>query len=251
MKKVLAVFSHPDDAEFLCAGTLALLKKAGWEIFIATLTAGDKGTKEYSSDEICRIRQSEASRSAAIIGGEYICLDFEDLFIFYNRNAIEKVSSLVRQVKPDIVLTSSPSDYIVDHEITAKLVQTSCFACGIQNLQVLEEIFHPIPHLYYADPFEGKDKFGTIVSPSFYTEITSEMNIKRLMLQCHESQRNWLFYHHKIDEYILSMERHSRMRGSEIGVEFAEAFRQHLGHGFPSNNLLKEVIDDAKSKKIF
>jgi LmbE family N-acetylglucosaminyl deacetylase len=37
-KRVLAIFAHPDDVELMCAGTLSLLKKKGWEIHIATMT---------------------------------------------------------------------------------------------------------------------------------------------------------------------------------------------------------------------
>jgi LmbE family N-acetylglucosaminyl deacetylase len=61
-RKVLAVFAHPDDAEFMCAGTLALLRNKGWRISMATLTPGDCGTKELSREEISRIRRNEAPK---------------------------------------------------------------------------------------------------------------------------------------------------------------------------------------------
>ena len=51
-KTVLAIGAHPDDAEFLFSGTLALLQSKGWEIHMATMTAGDCGTKELSKKEI-------------------------------------------------------------------------------------------------------------------------------------------------------------------------------------------------------
>jgi LmbE family N-acetylglucosaminyl deacetylase len=50
---------------------------------------------------------------------------------------------------------------------------------------------------------EGKDKFGNLIHPSIYVDVTGEMQIKESMLSCHESQRNWLLEHHKVDEYIL------------------------------------------------
>ncbi len=62
------------------------------------------------------------------------------------------------------------------------------------------------------------------------------------MLACHESQRNWLLEHHKIDEYILAMKRFAEMRGKEIDGQYAEGFRQHLGHGYPQENILKEIL---------
>jgi len=91
---------------------------------------------------------------------------------------------------------------------------------------------------------EGKDKLGKPVKPSVYVDITKEIVLKEAMLACHESQRDWLKLHHKMDEYILSMKRFAELRGKEINTKYAEGFRQHLGHGYPQNNILKEVLDD-------
>ena len=73
-KTVLSLGAHPDDAEFLCAGTLALLHKKGWNIHIATMAPGDCGTVQYSREEISRIRKGEAAKSAALLDGSYHCL---------------------------------------------------------------------------------------------------------------------------------------------------------------------------------
>ena len=81
-KIVLGIFSHPDDAEMVCAGTLSLFRKAGWEVHIATMAPGDKGTAEYNREEISRIRRAEAARAAEVIGAAYHCLELEDVYIF-------------------------------------------------------------------------------------------------------------------------------------------------------------------------
>lgn len=241
-KKVLGIFAHPDDAEFVCAGTLSLLHEAGWEVYIATMAPGDKGTARHTREEISRIRMAEAESAAALIGGEYHCLGFEDAYIMYDRESINRTTSLIRRIRPALVLTSSPADYMVDHEITGVVVQTACFCCGIKNMDIPEEAFEPVPHLYYCDPMEGKDKFGNPVNPAMYVDISGHMPVKEKMLACHESQRGWLMTHHKMDEYILSMKRFSEQRGKEIGAAYAEGFRQHLGHGHPQHNLLKEIL---------
>jgi len=243
-KNVLAVFAHPDDAEILCTGTLSLLQKAGWGIHICTLAPGDKGTAEYDRAEISRIRKSEAANSAKIMGAVYHCLDFEDLYILYERDSIRKVSSLVRKIKPMVVFTSSPSDYMIDHEMTSLIVQTACFSAGIKNLEIEEAPYEPVPYLYYCDPLEGKDKFGISIKPSIYVNISNEIELKKEMLACHKSQRNWLREHHKMDEYIDSMVRFAKQRGKEANTAYAEGFRQHLGHGFPQDNILQEEIVD-------
>ena len=243
-KVALGIFAHPDDAEFMCAGTLSLLSRAGWTVHIASIAKGDKGTNLLSREEIGSIRKEEASKSAEIIGGQYHCLEFEDVYIFYNRDTINAATNLIRKVHPDIVFTSSPNDYMLDHEVTSLIVETACFSSGIKNMEINTEPFEPIPYLYYCDPMEGKDKFGSLVRPSIYVNIESEILTKEKMLSCHASQRTWLLKHHKVDEYVLCMKHLAGIRGSEVNKLYAEGFRQNLGHSYPSCNKLKEILGD-------
>jgi LmbE family N-acetylglucosaminyl deacetylase len=244
IKKVLGIFSHPDDAEMGCAGTLSLFRKAGWEVHIATMAPGDKGTAEYSREEISRIRRAEAANAVQTIGATYHCLELEDVYILYDRESINRTTSLIRRVHPSIVLTASPNDYMVDHELTSRIVQTACFSSGIKNMEVDDPPFEPVPYLYYCDPMEGKDILGKPVIPSMFVDITSEIMVKEEMLARHESQRNWLLTHHKMDEYLIAMRRFAADRGNLAGVEYAEGFRQHLGHSFPGDNILKKILGD-------
>ena len=248
-KTVMGIFAHPDDTELMCAGTLSLFSKAGWEVHIVTMTPGDKGTADLSREEISRIRRNEAANSALLIGATYHCLEFEDLYITYDRESLNRTTKVIRSAQPSIVFTASPSDYMPDHEITGTIVQAACFASGVKNLEVDTPPYEPVPYLYYSDPMEGKDIYGMPILPSIYVDITSEIGIKEKMLACHASQRDWLMMHHKMDEYILAMKRFSAERGKETGTGFAEGFRQHLGHGFPRNNILKEIFYDLVHEK--
>ncbi len=243
-KTLLAIFAHPDDAEITSMGTILLLKNAGWEVHIATMTPGDKGSKTHSKEEISAIRKKEAAESANMIGGTYHCLEFQDIYLNYNCETINRTTSLIRTIKPEIVFTASPADYMVDHEMTSRIVQTSCFSAGIKNMDIPEPFLDYIPHLYYADPVEATDIFGRNIDPCIYVDITDMMKLKEKMLGCHKSQRSWLMAHHKMDEYILSMIRYGENRGKEIGCKYAEGFRQHLGHSFPHDNILKEQLKD-------
>ena len=244
-KTVLAIVAHPDDAEFTCAGTLALLKDRGWHIEMATMTPGDCGSAEHSREEISAIRRKEAATSAAIIGGNYHCLESDDIFIMYDRPTLLKTIALIRKTKPTIVLTMSPSCYMVDHETTSVLTQTACFSAGIKNIET-EGIppYHFIPYLYYVDPMEGKDKFGNEVKAGTIVDISEVMDIKEKMLKSHESQRSWLMAHNRMDEYTLTMKQLSEKRGAEISSTYGEGFRQHLGHAYPQENILKQELGD-------
>jgi LmbE family N-acetylglucosaminyl deacetylase len=105
------------------------------------------------------------------------------------------------------------------------------------------------PYLYYADAVEGKDIFGKPIAPQVYVDITSTMAIKEQMLRCHKSQREWLMAHHGMDEYTAMLKRHAEQRGQEINVRYAEAFRQHLGHGYPQDNRLKQELTERVTEK--
>ena len=121
---------------------------------------------------------------------------------------------------------------------------TACFSTGIKNLEIEEDYYEPIPYLYYTDAMDAKNILGQPILTSMFVDITSEMPVKEKMLACHASQRNWLLAHHKMDEYILSMKRFGEFRGKNINVKYAEGYRQHLGHGYPQDNILKEILGD-------
>jgi LmbE family N-acetylglucosaminyl deacetylase len=73
-------------------------------------------------------------------------------------------------------------------------------------------------------------------------DVTETFERKLEMLACHESQRAWLLKQHGMDEYLESCRRWGSARGSEMGVEYGEAFRQHLGHPYPSDDALTRLL---------
>jgi len=239
----LAIVAHPDDAELLCAGTLALLRDKGWRIEMATMTPGDGGTTTLSREEISIIRKAEAAKAAKLLNGNYHCMECEDIFVLYDKPTLLKVIELVRRVRPRLVFTMSPLCYMVDHEMTSKLVQTACFSAGVKNIETSSAPFFYTPHLYYLDAMEGKDRLGQEVKPSMVIDITDKIDLKEEMLVCHASQREWLREHHGMDEYVIAMRSFSAKQGQLVGVPFGEGFRQHLGHAFPQDNLLANELE--------
>lgn len=244
--RVLAIHAHPDDIEFQCAGTLALLKAAGCHITMATMTPGDCGSAEHSPEEIAAIRRAEAQASADLLGAEFHCLEFRDLAIFADDASRRRVVEFLRRARPDIVLTAPPVDYLVDHEATSNLVRDACFAAPAPNYKTREWApaapLAKIPALHFVDPLGGVDRDNEPVPPHFLVDVTSVYDLKRKMLECHASQRNWLLRQHGIDEYVASQEKWSRARGALIGVEHAEGFRRYLGHPYPRENLLLKLL---------
>ncbi len=103
--RVLAVGAHPDDLEILCGGTLARYVEEGHDVVMCHATKGDRGSFEYTSEEVSRIRAAEAARAAEIAGAEYVSLGLSDGEV----NAADPeqrlvVVDLVREARPDVIL---------------------------------------------------------------------------------------------------------------------------------------------------
>ncbi|MDQ3711259.1 MAG: PIG-L family deacetylase [Acidobacteriota bacterium] len=254
-KRVLAVGAHPDDVEIMCSGTLFALRRLGYEIHVVSLTLGDCGSIEHSAEEISKIRHCEAQRACEMLGASYYHAGFSDLCIFNDDESNRRITALLRKINPWIVITHSPQDYMSDHEMTSLLVRNACFYASIPNYKTkdLTSATHTsvIPYLYYAQPIENIDIFGKQITPQFYVNVSALIEQKIKMLSCHESQRNWLRAHNGMDEYIESMRRWNASlaeRAAQISgksATFAEAFRQHLGHAYPKDNVFAALLGDG------
>ena len=244
---VLAVHAHPDDIEIQCAGTLLQLKSAGCRISVATMTPGDCGSAEHSQEEIADIRRNEAVEAAALLEAEYTCLEFRDLSIVFDNESRRRVTEFLRRTKPDLILTAPPVDYMHDHEITSMLVRDACFNASVPNYRTQQwdpaAPTQKIPYLYYVDAVEGTDHFGNRHPVDFTVDVSDVFESKIAALACHSSQRNWLRRQHGVDEYLDACRRWGALRGKEVGVAYAEGFRQYKGHPHPSDNFLLKLLE--------
>jgi LmbE family N-acetylglucosaminyl deacetylase len=247
---VLAFGCHPDDIEFMCAGTLALLRKKGYRIHLATVCGGEMGSMTLSKEEIRAVRLEECRQSAAVLDASYRWAGWEDIEVEFCHDLRVKVARVIREVAPFLVFAPPPVDYMADHEETSKLVRNACFCASMPNLDT--EGVPPtqgIPYLYYWDAVEGKDLLGRSTPVGFYVDVTEEAETKVKMLSCHRSQRDWLLAQHGMDQYVGHMKQWDRQRGEEAGVQFAESFCQHLGHAFPQDNVLRSLLEGAVIEK--
>jgi LmbE family N-acetylglucosaminyl deacetylase len=241
--RVLAFGCHPDDVEFTCAGTLALLRGRGYEIHIATVTRGDMGSAVLDGDEIAAVRLQECRDAAAVLGAQYYWAGWNDIEVEFGHELRVNVARVLRQVDPFLVFTQPPADYMVDHEETSRLVRNACFCAPMPNLRIPDTTpTGGVPYLYYTDAMEGKDLLGRPTPVGMYVDISSEIDLKAEMLGRHRSQREWLLAQHGIDEYILHMRNWAAHRGAETGVAYAEVFCQHLGHAYPQDNVLLALL---------
>jgi LmbE family N-acetylglucosaminyl deacetylase len=126
----LATVAHPDDIEFHAAGTLLLLREAGWAIHYLNVADGDCGSMTMSREETSRIRAREARTAAGILGAEFHESLATDLLIFYEERLLRRVAAVVRRARPRIVLTHSPEDSMEDHWLDASQGMDSYLDAG-------------------------------------------------------------------------------------------------------------------------
>jgi N-acetylglucosamine malate deacetylase 1 len=249
----LAVGAHPDDVEFMMAGTLSLLAKAGFEPHILTVANGCCGTAEYGIKEITRIRRNEARNAAKLMGATYHPGLADDMAVFFEDKLVRKVTAVVREVKPTIVLLPSLNDYMEDHMNSGRVTATACFARGMQNYLSIPKrppTFQDV-YLYHAQPMSNRDGMRNVVVPSLAVDVAGEIELKDKMLRCHASQKNWLDVSQGQDSYLVTMRELcadvARISGQR-GLKYAEGFRQHNSIGFSAKD--KDILSEALGAKV-
>jgi len=232
-KVALSFHAHPDDAEAWNAGVLKLLKDKGYKIVIATMTGGDLGGCNMGMEETAKLRFGEAKRAAAVLDAEYYTLGGKDGFLFDTEEFRLKAISLIRKVRAGIIFTHLPVDYHSDHRTTANIVEAAAMVSSLDPVPVNEKPLDVTPLLYHSAPLTLSDPLGShIVAPHFFVDVTSVIETKKKMLECHNSQIELMRHMHKMDDFFGFVLEGNRSYGAMAGVEYAEVYWQHLGGGF-------------------
>ncbi len=221
---ILAIGAHPDDIETMCAGTLAKYASLGHKVYLATATNGNIGSAHHTMEEIAKIRKAEAAKSAALIGAEYICLDYDDEMFYEDKSVRMAFINLVRHCKADVILTHYPVDYNPDHELTSKIVNDIAVMIPIAHLKTKEAPYENIPAIFY---FEPANSMGFV--PTDYVDITDFYETKMNMLSCMDSQKQWMVDNYAVlggdtSRFFDTIRITSEFRGMQAGVKYAEGF---------------------------
>jgi len=237
---VLALFAHPDDIEFVAAGTLLLLADKGWDLHYMNLCTGNGGSVEMDSITTARTRLAEARQAAGILGASFYPPICDDLELTYSVPFLKKVAAVVRQAKPSIVLTHSPADYMEDHMTACRLAVTAAFAHGIPNFRTdppSPAFAHDVT-VYHAMPHGLCDPLRKTVHAGLYIDTSSVHTRKRDALAAHASQKNWLDVSQGMDSYLTSMDETSAAVARQTpSFTLAEGWRRHLHLGFSTRDV--------------
>ena len=217
--RILAIGAHPDDLEFNCGGTLAKYARLGNSVFMVHAANGNVGHRTIQPEELAKIRLQEAKNAGALINAETFWLGAEDLYVrSENMELRNKLVDIIRYVRPDVMITHNPDDYMDDHNETSKLVFEASMASTVTHLRTEHDFYEKLTPIYYMEPVAG---IGSI--PTDYVDISDDISTKLKMIACHESQLVWLKDHDNID-FLESANLLSRFRGFQCNVQYAEGF---------------------------
>lgn len=243
----IAIGAHPDDIEFFMGGTLLLLHKAGYQIHYLTLASGNCGSAEYNSSTTRDIRNTEARAAAKILGAQFHASLTNDLEILYGLPLLRSLSAVIREVKPKIILTHSPQDYMEDHVNTSRLAVTAAFARGMPNFKTLpgRAAINSEVTVYHAMPHGLRDGLRRRVLPEGFVNCASVHKTKREALAAHKSQQKWLDTSQGLNCFLLAMEDMALDVGRmSKRFKLAEGWRRHLHLGFcgPETDPLRQAL---------
>jgi LmbE family N-acetylglucosaminyl deacetylase len=196
IKRFLVIGAHPDDPELMFGGCAVKLGKQGHKIKFVSYCNGDAGHYNMSPEKLATRRKNEALKSVEVAGlEEYEILNNHDCRLVPSLKNREKITSIIRNFKPDVIISHRVYDYHADHRATAQLVQDSAYLVMVplfcQETPIPEK--NPI-YMFSYDAFKRPYHF----SPDIAVAIDDVLPEKLQMLNCHESQfYEWLPFNQK------------------------------------------------------
>jgi LmbE family N-acetylglucosaminyl deacetylase len=223
----VVVFAHPDDAEFMCGGTIARWARKGTEVHYVCCTDGSAGSNVPGDrrEDIARWREAELREAAAVLGvASVTILGFEDGFLEVTPDLRRAVTREVRRRRPDVLVAQDPSrlyargEYVnhPDHraagEVALRAVNPDS-PSRPQFPELLDEGFEPfeVPALWLAA--EEADT---------HVDVTDTIEVKVEALLRHTSQMG----HMEVDRIVRERGRDAAAAaGDGFAGEFAEGYR--------------------------
>jgi LmbE family N-acetylglucosaminyl deacetylase len=220
-ERVLAVVAHPDDAELLCAGTLARAKADGAAIGICVLCRGDKGQPSKPVRHLAAVRLREMRSAARMLGAELYPAGFGDGELTDDRKERLKLIEIFRRFRPTLLLAHAAEDYHPDHRAASALAEAASWLAASRGLKTRSPALAEPPSLWWMDTI---DMHG--FSPGTYIDVSDQLELKERMLRCHATQlaRAGDANFSPLAELL---KRQSGARGAQAGVKAAEVFRCH------------------------
>jgi LmbE family N-acetylglucosaminyl deacetylase len=225
-KTVLGIGAHPDDMDFLAAGTVAAWVAAGAKAYYLVLTNGNKGSADLSADpqDLTDMRRKEQREAAKILGvSEVFFCDYDDGELQCSMDVKKDIVRIIRTVRPDTVITMDPTlIYDVelghinhpDHRAAGQAALDAVFPLARDHLS--------LPELYKDEGLEPH-KVSTVYLTRYdtrncYIDITQTMDTKIQALAAHGSQ------YEDLPAFEARLRAMAAKLGFDAGVRYAEGF---------------------------
>lgn len=173
----LVIGAHPDDAEFAVGGTILRWKQAGKRVGILDLTRGERGSRGD-----VELRAAETARANEVMELDLrINLEQPDARLENRVELRERVASILREHRPEVVLTHHDEDLHPDHVAAASIVREAWFLAGLSKLFSPGDPVTRPRRLYH---FPGH----LHVDASVVVDVEPVWKRKLALLRCYESQ---------------------------------------------------------------
>ncbi|KAA9339947.1 bacillithiol biosynthesis deacetylase BshB1 [Hymenobacter busanensis] len=220
---ILALASHPDDAEMSCVGAMLAAAALGKKIGIVDLTRGELGTRGTPAT-----RAEEAAAASQILGlHARENMGLPDGFFQNVREHQLPIIAAIRRYQPEVVLCNAIHDRHPDHGRGAQLQSDACFLAGLKMIETLGDDGQPQAawrpkHVYHY--IQDRQ-----IKPDFVVDISAHWETKRASIAAYKSQFN-VVEEGEEQTYISGavfwqfLEARAREMGHIIGAEFGEGF---------------------------
>ena len=222
-RRYLFFGAHPDDPDLLFGGTAIQLARAGHAVQFVSVTNGNAGHQSMNPAELAARRYGETQASAAISGiEEYRVLNHNDGELEPTLAIRQELVRLIREFRPDVVITHRTCDYHADHRATGQLVQDASFLVGVPLCCPDTPVGDTAPVFAYSyDRFLQPRPFRVDAAVA----IDAVLETKLAMCDCHRSQfYEWLPWS-------------NGDRGFDVSRMDAAARREHLLRGWMERNV--------------
>jgi len=240
VQRAMAIYAHPDDAEFGMAGTVAKWAKAGVEFTYCMVTNGASGSQDpdMTRERLRDIRAAEQSEAAKILGVKNVVfLEFEDGYLEPTIDVRRAVARQIRIHKPDVIFTMDPTsrfgngyvnhpDHIAAGEVVLRSINPDA-----STRQMLPELWQK----ERLEPHKPKALFlMAFGAPDTIVDVSDVVDVKIKALLAHRSQidedsvdfiKNWMKEAGKKKRYAYA-EGFKVMRFEEDGAPRRDASRE-------------------------
>ena len=216
---IVGICAHPDDAELVMGGTLALEARRGRRVALVDLTRGESGSRGTPAQ-----REAESAAAARILGAAHReSLGLPDGGLSPVTEQKDKLVEALRRLRPRVVIAQHWDQRHPDHAAASRIVYEASFLAGLKNYRPdLGAAFRPFKIAYAPGVTEPAE-----VPPSFVVDITAAWDTKMKAIRAFASQFTpdpGETVSLPFDRFQHAVEVAARRQGQRIGVDFGEAF---------------------------